>query len=51
MVSAVPVPERLWEVAPPAGPAALSPADNGSIEARGAGVETLGGALKSPEPA
>jgi|TARA_R110000823_G_scaffold208313_1_gene338706 hypothetical protein len=39
MVSAVPVPERLWEVAPSAGPAALSPADERSIEAGGSGVE------------
>ena len=39
MVSAVPVPERLWEVAPSAGPAALSPADERSIEAGRSAVE------------
>tara|TARA_R110000850_G_C9792150_1_gene449510 strand:- start:560 stop:760 length:201 start_codon:yes stop_codon:yes gene_type:complete len=39
MVSAVPVPERLWEVAPSAGPAALSPADERSIEADRSAVE------------
>jgi len=39
MVSAVPVPERLWEVAPSAGPAALSPADGGSIGMRGVDVD------------